>query len=150
MSFGRPIWLGACILALPLTTAWGDTLTGVITNATTGTPLSGVTVTIASLSLTRTTNASGAYDFGTLADGTYSVTAQAANFVTQQKSVTLGFSLCDINADASTTVGDVQLMVNQAIGVAHCTADINSDGVCNVIDVQRVVIAALGGTCVTP
>jgi hypothetical protein len=59
-------------------------------------------------------------------------------------------SACDINGDNATNAVDVQLMVNQALGVAACTADINLDGACNVIDIQRVVNAALGGPCVSP
>ena len=59
-------------------------------------------------------------------------------------------SACDVNADGTTNVSDVQLCVNQAIGASSCnTGDINKDGVCNVIDVQRDVNAALGGQCVT-
>ena len=59
-------------------------------------------------------------------------------------------STCDLNGDGVTNVSDVQLCVNQAIGVTACTSgDINKDGVCNVIDVQRDVNAALGGQCVT-
>jgi len=50
----------------------------------------------------------------------------------------------------ATNVVDVQLEVNQALGVAPCASDINKDGQCNVIDVQRVVNAALGGACVSP
>ena len=59
-------------------------------------------------------------------------------------------SSCDINGDGATNVTDVQLEVNQAIGVATCAVDLNKDGACNVIDVQRVVNAALGGPCVSP
>jgi hypothetical protein len=59
-------------------------------------------------------------------------------------------SACDINADGSTNVSDVQICANQAIGMAACASgDINQDGACNVVDVQRTVNAALGGTCVT-
>ncbi len=59
-------------------------------------------------------------------------------------------SACDINANGSTNVTDVQLCANQAIGVTTCTTgDINQDSSCNVIDVQRVVNAALGGACVS-
>jgi hypothetical protein len=59
-------------------------------------------------------------------------------------------SACDLNADSSTNVSDVQLCANQAIGVIGCTTgDINHDLSCNVVDVQRVVNAALGGQCVT-
>jgi len=59
-------------------------------------------------------------------------------------------SACDVNGDGSTNVVDVQLQVNQALGIVACTSDINRDGACNVIDVQRVVNAALGGACVSP
>ena len=60
-------------------------------------------------------------------------------------------SPCDVNADGSINVIDVQLGVNQALGVTpSCTADLNQDGHCDVIDVQRLVNAALGGQCVSP
>jgi hypothetical protein len=59
-------------------------------------------------------------------------------------------SACDVNGDSATNVVDVQQEVNQALGIANCTADINKDGQCTVVDVQRVVNAALGGQCVTP
>src|SRR5262249_43985762 len=58
-------------------------------------------------------------------------------------------SACDVNGDNATNVVDVQLSVNQALGIGGCTADINKDGLCNVIDVQRIVNAALGGQCVS-
>jgi hypothetical protein len=59
-------------------------------------------------------------------------------------------SACDLNGDSATNVSDVQMCVNQAIGVAACgSADINKDGSCNVVDVQRDVNAALGGICVS-
>jgi hypothetical protein len=71
-------------------------------------------------------------------------------------SITPPGSACDLNNDTFTTVTDVQLTVNQAIGSPPCilvgqpgSGDINQDGSCNVIDVQRVVNAALGGPCVT-
>jgi hypothetical protein len=59
-------------------------------------------------------------------------------------------SACDVNGDGATNVIDVQQEVNQALGIASCTADINKDGQCTVVDVQRVVNAALGGQCVSP
>lgn len=50
----------------------------------------------------------------------------------------------DLNGDGSTTIVDVQLAINQAMGSSTCgTGDINGDGACNVTDVQRVVNAAL-------
>ena len=56
-------------------------------------------------------------------------------------------SPCDVNHDGSINVVDVQLVINQALGFAACSADLNSDGVCNIVDVQRVISAALGGAC---
>jgi hypothetical protein len=57
---------------------------------------------------------------------------------------------CDINGDGVVNVVDVQLTINQAIGIVPCTtADLQHNGQCNVVDVQRVVNAALGGPCVT-
>ncbi|MCC6952590.1 MAG: hypothetical protein IT290_00580 [Deltaproteobacteria bacterium] len=56
---------------------------------------------------------------------------------------------CDINGDSSTNIVDVQLMVNQSMGLAPCSSDINSDGICNILDIQRVVNAAVGGACAT-
>jgi glucose/arabinose dehydrogenase len=59
-------------------------------------------------------------------------------------------SPCDLNNDGSANISDVQLCVNQAIGITACsTGDINRDTSCNVIDVQRAVNAALGGACVS-
>jgi hypothetical protein len=44
---------------------------------------------------------------------------------------------------------DVQIAINQALGIAPCTnADLQQNGQCNAVDVQRVVNSALGGTCV--
>jgi hypothetical protein len=47
-------------------------------------------------------------------------------------------------------VVDVQLAINQALGLAACTtASLQLNGQCNVVDVQRVIDMALGGSCVT-
>jgi hypothetical protein len=60
-------------------------------------------------------------------------------------------SACDLNADGSTNIVDVQLCVNQATAITPCTTgDITKDSICNVVDVQRAVNAALGGACVSP
>jgi hypothetical protein len=55
---------------------------------------------------------------------------------------------CDLNGDSSVNVVDVQLSINQALGISACgAADVTQDGNCNVIDVQRLVNAALGLSC---
>jgi hypothetical protein len=57
------------------------------------------------------------------------------------------FSPCDINADQSINVSDVQLIVNEALGVIPASDDLNRDGVVNVSDVQIVTNAVLGAVC---
>jgi hypothetical protein len=55
---------------------------------------------------------------------------------------------CDLNVDGAVNVVDVQMTINQVLGIVPCTnADLQQNGQCNVIDVQRVINAALGGTC---
>lgn len=57
---------------------------------------------------------------------------------------------CDLNNDGVVNAADVQVAVNQSLGVAPCgTAAFRQAGQCNVVDVQRVVVAALGGACQT-
>ncbi len=59
-----------------------------------------------------------------------------------------GGSACDLDDNGSTNVADVQLGVNQALGVISCgSGDVDGDGVCNIIDVQLLVNSALGGEC---
>lgn len=59
------------------------------------------------------------------------------------------YSPCDINHDGVVNVEDVQLMINQALGLSNCTADLTGTSVCSVVDVQREILAALTGTCNT-
>jgi probable HAF family extracellular repeat protein len=56
-------------------------------------------------------------------------------------------SACDINQDGTMNVSDVQLIVNQVLGVKEAISDINDDGVVNVVDAQIVINAALGLDC---
>jgi hypothetical protein len=57
-------------------------------------------------------------------------------------------SLCDLNGDQLVNVIDVQVAINQSLGVAPCgTADLNRDGQCNVIDVQLEINSVLTGSC---
>ena len=60
------------------------------------------------------------------------------------------YSLCDVSQDGSTNVVDVQLEINEALGVAPAANDLNGDGVVNVVDVQLVINAALGLGCAAP
>jgi uncharacterized repeat protein (TIGR01451 family) len=51
---------------------------------------------------------------------------------------------CDLG---STGVVDVQLMINQGLGVTPAVNDLNRNGVVNVVDVQIEINAALGLSC---
>jgi len=55
---------------------------------------------------------------------------------------------CDLNRDGVVNIADVQLAINQSLGILPCTsADLDADGVCNITDVQREINASLGGPC---
>jgi fibronectin type 3 domain-containing protein len=56
---------------------------------------------------------------------------------------------CDLNADGTVNVIDVQLAINMDLGLLSCSATVDGAGVCNSDVVDKVVTAALGGTCVT-
>jgi hypothetical protein len=59
-----------------------------------------------------------------------------------------GSNACDLNSDGSTNVTDVQLAINQALGLNACgAADLDGNGSCDIVDVQRWVNAALGEQC---
>lgn len=58
-----------------------------------------------------------------------------------------GACSCDVNGDGTINVSDVQLIVNQALGIVSNRCDINADGQTNVLDVQMVVNATLGLGC---
>ena len=63
---------------------------------------------------------------------------------------TIRTATCDINLDRNTNVSDVQLIINEALGVVPAVHDLNGDGSVNVSDVQKVINAALGLGCTLP
>jgi hypothetical protein len=63
---------------------------------------------------------------------------------------TVAVNRCDLNNDGVVNILDVQLAVNQAVGISACgTASLITPGACTVNDVQRVITAAVGGACIT-
>jgi hypothetical protein len=52
--------------------------------------------------------------------------------------------ICDVTGVGNTSVSDVQLEINEALGVASAANDLNNDGWVNVADVQIVINAVLG------
>jgi sugar lactone lactonase YvrE len=98
---------------------------------------------------------------------TVNVSATAPNQVTNQATASVGgaplagaedftivnttaaaFTACDLRLNGIVNVVDVQLIVNQALGVAQAVNDLNGDGAVNVVDVQIEINAALGLGCV--
>ena len=59
----------------------------------------------------------------------------------------MGVNACDINGNGSVNVADVQLVINEVLGVSPAVHDLNHDGHVNVADVQIVINAALGLGC---
>ena len=109
------------------------------------------TDTAASLPAASTlTNGSGTFSttLNTVGSQTITATDTAASISGVSGTIAvLKYSKCDINQDGVTNVVDVQLIINQALGVVTPVNDLNGDGVVNVVDVQIVINAALGLGC---
>ena len=67
--------------------------------------------------------------------------------VTQTDQAT--FSACDLQKNGNVGVMDVQLLVNQVLGLQAPINDLNGDGMVNVVDVQIEANTVLAGNCVT-
>jgi len=93
-----------------------------------------VTVSVASNAPAQVTNQASVLGGGSAGGNTSDVTS-----ITQ-------FS-CDINADQSTDVVDVQLISNEALRGLPLVHDLNHDGIVNVADAQKAINAALGLGC---
>jgi hypothetical protein len=57
---------------------------------------------------------------------------------------------CDFTIVGSTTILDLQEIVNEALGLAAPVHDLDRNGTVSIADVQTVLNAALGGTCFVP
>jgi len=132
---------GNPVAGVPVTftvTAGVATLTGGVTQLVVNTDSQGLastTVTLGANSGVTTVTASS----GTLAGSPVLFTATGGGTT---------LSRCDLDGDGTVNVLDVQIAINQSLGVAPCgSADLMGNGTCTVIDVQRIVNASLGGTC---
>jgi hypothetical protein len=54
---------------------------------------------------------------------------------------------CNASGNGTTNVGDVQLVLNQVLGLSPALNDLNRDGAVNVVDAQIVIDAAMGVGC---
>jgi len=55
---------------------------------------------------------------------------------------------CTFTGGPTATVADVQMLIDEALGLYPAAFDLNGDGSVNVADIQTVVGAATSGTCV--
>jgi hypothetical protein len=55
--------------------------------------------------------------------------------------------VCNVTGSGSTSVADVQLIINAILGEVSVAGDLNQDGVINVVDAQIGIDAALGMGC---
>jgi hypothetical protein len=93
--------------------------------------------------------------YGTAAPGNTTATVEAIDPWGSTQTQNIAFSIgstmtsaCDLNQDGMVNALDVQIAINQVLGMSSCTnADLQGNGTCTVVDVERVIIAALGGSC---
>jgi hypothetical protein len=78
--------------------------------------------------------------FGTSRTGTYAVAITGADSIAEPDA-------CDLEHTGSATVADLQLIINEALGVAPAANDLNGDGLVNVVDIQIEIDAVLGMGC---
>jgi hypothetical protein len=56
-------------------------------------------------------------------------------------------TVCDVNQDGNVNVSDVQMAIDQVLGVMSAANGMNHGGVTNVVEVQIVINAAMGRGC---
>ena len=54
---------------------------------------------------------------------------------------------CNVTGDQTTSLADLLMVINEALGTAPPTQDPNGDGVVNVLDIQKVINALYGLGC---
>jgi hypothetical protein len=88
--------------------------------------------------LSLVANTTGAARTGhiTVAGETFTVTQTTSNSVP-----------CNVSGDETTSVADVQMVINEALGTTPALDDLEGDGVVNVVDIQKVINALFGLGC---
>ena len=108
----------------------------------------------AGVTLNASNSFTGTIAIGNLARGRYCIGVAANNsndpaFLLTFDTPVYAAPSCDLNGAPSgaVNVADVQLIINEALGLAPTVNDLNGDGVVNVADVQIEINAALGLGC---
>jgi hypothetical protein len=82
------------------------------------------------------------------ASGTNQVSASGGGSPTATASdATTIKNLCDIGQFGTTTVADVQRIINEGLGKASAVDDLNQDGIVDTVDIQIVTNSAIGRGC---
>jgi hypothetical protein len=78
---------------------------------------------------------------------TVQVTAAENNLTLNRVYILTIFNHCDLSQDPQTSVSDVQMVVNEALGAVPPVHDLNQDNMVNVVDVQILISSAMGWGC---
>ncbi len=101
--------------------------------------------------VTVTAKATAPYVFSSWSGGASGTTSPVSVIMNAPQSATGLFvntaAACDLNNDGLANVADVQIVINEALGVMQALNDLTGDGVVNVLDVAVEIAAALWGTC---
>jgi hypothetical protein len=95
------------------------------------------------VSVTVGSNAASPLTNVAIVSGGGSATSQSASDVTTVVPFT-----CTFTGGTTPTVADVQMIVNEALGIYPAEFDLNGDGSINVLDIQIVIVAALSASCI--
>jgi hypothetical protein len=92
----------------------------------------------------------GSLQFSTVANTTGAartghITIAGETFTVTQTNATS--DPCNVTGDGTTSLADLQMVINEALGTAPANHDPNGDGVVNVVDLQMVIAALFGLGC---
>jgi len=109
--------------------------------------------TTVSYTVSRSANTVSVSVSNTTGQGQTAVTSAAGTLVISEGTQGSGggqLNACDLNKDGVVNVADLQIAVNQVLGIFACSnADLQGNGTCNVVDVQRIINAIHTGVCQT-
>jgi hypothetical protein len=135
----------------PATIFVGQSVPLTLTVSETGTPfnpLSGTATFLdGSTALGTATQTGSPYTFSAnLAAGNHTLTASygggsGASPSTSNPIAILALSRCDTNQDQTTNIADVQLEINEALGMKPAANDLDASGAVNIVDIQIVLNA---------
>jgi hypothetical protein len=117
----RMLWANIAMCAIAWT-ACGQTVSGKIVDALSGEPVQGATITVLELKKTFSASPMGDFTSDTLSKGTFSLRAEAKNYLTQTRSIILSdktgagsdhivadFSLYNISSNADAAKGGMSI-----------------------------------------